>query len=109
MINKNEEEIEKILKDLEKVSGEWLEDLEDEIKTKLQERIKTSILWCEDEIEFIENHVYYDNEPCRFDHHGYCQDHHTCGDDKCSNEIILNRLQQLQSHLNWLKEQEKKQ
>lgn len=134
MINKNKEEIEMIEKEIEKLELPDLEEtakywrckkcgnkyqdegdaLEHEcswiweelikLKSKLQERIKTSIEWCEDEIEFIENHVHHDDEPCNFDHHGYCQDHHTCGDDKCSNEIILNKLQQLQSHLKWLKQ-----
>jgi len=63
-------------------------------KTK-QATIKTSILWCEDEIEFL-NSIFpggkYEVEDKLF--------------LKCINRVE-SKIYQLQTHLTWLKEQEK--
>jgi len=101
MTNKNKEEIEKIEKgcrrcynlgwENERICGEK-GFLCPKCKTKLKATIKTSIEWCENEIEFLSSQ--------------YCQ----CG---CCEDIIPNnpkfdeRLEQLKTHLAWLKEQEK--
>ena len=65
MINKNKEEIEKIereinqrVKDKENKSFSNTEQMNDLLliiaRANFKERIKTSIEWCEDEIEFLE-------------------------------------------------------
>jgi hypothetical protein len=54
-------------------------------------------------IKFIDNHVYYDFEPCNFDHHGYCQDHQACGNDKCSNTIITKQKREIEESVIKLK------
>lgn len=55
-------------------------------------------------LEFIDKHVYHDSEHCYFDHHGYCQNHHTCGEDKCSNTIITKQKREIEESLIKLKE-----
>jgi len=99
-MNKNKEEIEKILKgcgeefllkttdnDVSCICGNYYMSsikLCPTCERAKQERIKTSILWCEDEIEFLNRKkgkwvLDYDES---------------------------NRIKQLQTHLKWLKEQE---
>jgi len=108
-INKNKEEIEKILKGCGVWSQGNIKGLtiqmqcgDDRFKDKiglcevcraeLKATIKTSIEWCEDEIKFLNERkkAYNDDERFMFSNFG-------------------ERLEQLQTHLNWLKEQEKKQ
>jgi hypothetical protein len=132
MITKNKEEIEKMQEELENKIQEELErnesyfkasnynpenwrsivlrDIEVTninylvLKERLEATIKTSIEWCEDEIEFLEH-------DCRI-----CVKCFTIpyGDGNChcgKNEWdykIEDKIKQLQTHLNWLKEQEKK-
>jgi hypothetical protein len=95
MINKNKEEIEKI-KDLIKSFKEGNIDTY-ALRKELKATIKTSIQWCEDEIELIENVI-----------DGIILDDNIELD---INEIHLklkrnlkNKLSQLQIHLTWLKE-----
>lgn len=100
MINKNKEEIEKNFKEIkdlyydskgcifnDKDINEWKSPNYLILKDRLQERIKTSILWCEDEIEFLEERKkeYGDEKVFMFSDFG-------------------ERLQQLKTHLKWLKE-----
>jgi len=44
-----------------------------------------------DEMLFILEE-YYDPEPCRLDHHGYCQEHNWFGKGLCLNVRIRNIL-----------------
>jgi hypothetical protein len=85
MINQNKEEIEKMMRECRMPF-----DKNKHIQTALQERIKTSILWCEDEIEYLE-------ELC-----SYAEDE----DNMQLINTIEPKLEQLQIHLKWLKEQE---
>jgi len=117
--NKNKEEIEKILKEIEENFQRRLKDYaqyekegtlgvynrsEEELrkwikeefsetiwypilKNKLQERIKTSIQWCKDEIEFLE-----------------CFE---LGSGSKAGLEIMKRKIQFRNHLTWLKEQER--
>lgn len=87
-LNKNKEEIEKILKEI-KENSHW-ETERERLESAYQERIKTSILWGEDEIEFLENY-------------------REINSDILSPITFQSRIKQLQTHLNWLNEQEKKQ
>jgi len=96
--NKNKEEIEKGY-EKEEIDKIYCEDrmsiysqlwLCPTCKRIRQERIKTSIQWCEDEIEFLE----------RLDKHLIDEYPRSYA------SWIYNRLQQLQTHLIWLKEQE---
>jgi hypothetical protein len=94
-LNKNKEEIEKMQKGCgylvsyskssECGKNGWICD---ECYIPLQERIKTSILWCEDEIEFINiifKKISFLDETSLMD----------------------KKREKLQTHLTWLKEQEK--
>ncbi len=82
---------------------EELRDLQGSQRTHKQSLINLKE-FLEGELEFIKNHVYYDTDLCTFDHHGYCQDHHTCGEDKCSNAFILNKICQLKRIIKALSE-----
>lgn len=103
MINKNKEEIEKIEKGcgvrrFKKGDGETIGECGENsylcfICNRIKEKvIKTSTEWCKDEIELISSQ--------------YCQ----CG---CCENVIPNnpkfdkKLEQLKTHLTWLKEKEK--
>ena len=114
MLNKNKKEIERIEIEIEKrkthIESEikWskmkrypiqkVEDFDIKLMKLISnhtERIKTSILWCEDEIEFL-NSIFpggkYEVEDKLF--------------LKCINRVE-SKIYQLQTHLTWLKEQEK--
>ena len=106
MINKNKEEIEKILKKIEK-RAKFLTfhnksiqrqmrmcdfELRD-LMLQLQERIKTSIEWCEDEIEFLENltmPLINNSMDSKINQRFYKE--------------FEEKKEQLQSHLKWLKQ-----
>lgn len=101
-INKNKEEIEKIDEEIVDCQKPIQECIFCQIADgKKQERIKTSILWCEDEIERWTPYLNFmdisiKDEPKTF---------------KIKMKLIqdgYNYLEQLQTHLTWLKEQEKK-
>ena len=110
MIDKNKEEIGKIDKEIEKLKpcvdfyGQTPTLTKDnteefikycELKKARQERIKTSIQWCEDEIEFLKDKFIILN---------------TSENDELDAGIVRDeieeRLQQLQNHLTYQKEQE---
>jgi len=55
--------------------------------------------YMEGELAFFENHVYQDDDPCSFDHHGYCQTHGTVGEDNCSNVVIKEKQDQLKEDI----------
>lgn len=100
MINKNKEEIEKIKKEMNHMFDSGIDyKYVRQLVIQLDERIKTSILWCKDEIELIESVI-----------DGIVLDDNIEID---INEINLklkislkNKISQLQTHLKWLKEQE---
>lgn len=99
-----------MIKEINKIKAE-IEELKNKSNTiyhsgKIKSTIKTSLTLVNGMIKFCEDHVYYDDEPCNFDHHGYCQDHHTCGEDRCSNEIIVDELKQLNNFKEWLEARE---
>lgn len=66
-------------------------------------KIQTLIEVGEYFIDFIENHVYYDDDSCNFDHHGYCQTHNTCSEDRCSNTIITKQKREIEESITKLK------
>lgn len=98
MITKNKTEIEKILKEIEELkkddlSCQFTAQYDEEIETLkkiLQATIKTSIQWCEDEIEFLK-----------------VLDKHCRKKELLIINEVDDKLQHLQSHLKWLNEKEK--
>jgi len=89
-INKNKEEIEKILKGCGCIEWGCLpECLCPYCERTKQERISTSILWCEDEIEFLKGLEW----ECDYTFYG-------------KPDKIEERKEQLQNHLNWLKQKQ---
>jgi len=121
MINKNKETIEKI----EKGCGAWSQGVvkglsvqmqcgntgfKDKLalceicRAELKATIKTSIEWCEDEIEFLNSKengllkfILWHNQRSLLPYDWFDYEH----------PRILKRLEQLTTHLKWLKEQEK--
>ena len=108
MINKNKEEIERIKKGCgnkwNDEDGDYSECGEEDYelcpscKSKLQERIKTSIEWCEDEIEFLLN---LDEKMTNFENKGFCDN-----EDEFDSilGIIGTKINDFEDHLKWLKE-----
>ena len=93
MINKNKEQIEMI----EELIGHNLKhgfqrgsQVNMLLDIELEATIKTSIDWCEDEIEFLDKILKTPMEPCK------------------ESILILKGINELQTHLTWLKEQEKR-
>lgn len=104
MINKNKEEIEKIEKGCKSIEWGCLpERLCPYCQRAKQERIKTSILWCEDEIEFLEQIDLRDCDSIEVIDERYSNERSDV-DETWLDEYLRKRLEQLQSHLKWLKE-----
>ena len=117
MINKNKETIEKMEEEIDKLTYHknhetcpecnlcgTCEILLKPLKTQLKATIKTSIEWCEDEIEFLNSKengllkfILWHNQRSLLPYDWFDYEH----------PRILKRLEQLTTHLKWLKEQEK--
>ena len=103
-LNKNKEEIEKLYNEMKECEKNWKTPQDNMKWTKRNadwfmsrwcyfERIKTSILWCEDEILSLE---YLSRQMI------------SANNMKATRTEVEIILQQLQTHLIYLKEQEKK-
>jgi len=91
MINKNKETIEKIEKEIEEcfkdeTNNPETNELYLNLLTELKATIKTSIEWCEDEIEFLKSEFF-----------GY-----PTLEERFIRIKIRERLENLKSHLKWL-------
>lgn len=84
MITKNKETIEKLQKKVDRAKECNCSSYPFELE--LEATIKTSIEWCEDEISFLENDIDGLNS-------------------SLTDEAVKDKLNQLKSHLKWLKEQ----
>ena len=102
-LNKNKEEIEKILKEIERLEENPTDDYIDyshlDIERKgFKERIETSIEWCEDWIEKCEAKILFLVSSPSKEINGYSGNQIL--------KVIRQEKGQLQTHLTWLKEQE---